>query len=66
MFSLNLLHSVIENIVITTKGLEHAILETSMLPHNQKVRDPYIDPNSCFSDLSDSLNSLNSMNFPSI
>ena len=44
------------------------VLETEVIPQDHRDRgnraDPYTEPNSCFSDSSDSLNSLNSMKVP--
>ena len=50
-------------------NLPPLVLETRMLLQCQQdtyeTQDLEIDPNSCFSDLSDSLNSRNSLNFHS-
>ena len=63
MFSLNSANSVTKIFVITVKGsnLPPLVLETMMLPHHrQDTRERQgllFEPNSCFSDLSNSLNS---------
>ena len=65
MFSLNSANSVTKIFVIIVKGLNllSLVLETRMLPQHQKDtcerQHLQTDVNSCFSDLSDYLNSLN-------
>ena len=70
MFSLNLLHSVTKKIINQKGGLQgwnpgSPVWETETLPLSHRATgnrpDPYTEPNSCLSDFSDSLNSLNSM-----
>ena len=75
MISLHPANSVTKIFVITVKGFEPTtqlplVLDTKLLPQHQQDtferQDLYIEPNSCFRDLSDSLNLLNSVNFYSI
>ena len=64
MCSLNSLNSVTQNIYLYSKRAQPLLVqETRMLPQRQQGicerHDLKIDPNSCLSDLSDSLISLN-------
>ena len=67
MLSLNSLNSVTKKLKSKRKiaGLEPRISCVSDLPLSHRATstraDPYSEPNSCLSDFSDSLNSLNSM-----